>query len=265
MAIIFYEEKHAKKILGGDFEGRPSFYDLCIVSRYLKKLGKNKTQIYDDIVDLYESIDPDFNEVLSQHYIKRAIDTIDKYNLRETSPIRVTKNEINSITKAFDDFKEQKVLFIMLVLSKFKHKKDHIKNRKPSKYDGNYYVSEKLTSILKLSKVYLSKKERHEMLYRLEQSGMIRTTLNGSFQIMFVDENPRSKVEVVIVDLENIESFFPYYCVVCGKRYERKPYDKNHMCDPCSQEERRKAKQEAMANARTLTERVTSRRMSEFD
>ena len=265
MTIIFYEERHAKKILCGEFEGRPTFYDLCIAARYLKKIGKNKVQIYDDIIELYQNIEPDFNEVLSQNYIRRAIDTTDKYNLRETSPIRITKNEINSIRSAFDNYKEQKVLFVMLVLSKFKHSKKHIKNRKPSKYDDNYYVSEKLTSILKLAKVYLSKKERHQMLYALEQSGLIRTTLNGSFQIIFVDDNPRSKVESVIVDLEDIESFFPYYCTICGNRYERRPYDKNHICEPCSLEERRKAKQEAMANARTLTERVTTRRMSEFD
>ena len=265
MTIIFYEERHAKKILAGDFEGRPTFYDLCLVSRYLKKIGKNKEQIYDDIVEIYEQRDPDFNEVLSQGYIRKAVDTVDKYNLRETSPVRITKNEINSILEIFQDYKEQKVLFIMLVLSKFKHNKLHIKNRKQTKYDGNYYVSEKLTSILNLAKVHLSKKDRHKMLYDLEQSGLIRTTLTGSFQINFVDANPRSKVEVIILDLENIESFFPYYCTNCGNKYERKPYDKNHLCEDCYLEDRRKSKQEAMSNIRSNADRVISRRISEFD
>ncbi len=260
MAIIFYEERHAKKILSGNFENRPSFYDICIVSRYLKKIGKNKNQIYDDMVEVCKRSDPDFNEVLSQGYIKRAIDTVDKYDLRETSPIRITKKEIGEIIEFSEDYKYQKVLFIMLVLAKFKHNRKHIKNRKPSKYDKNYYVSEKLTHILKLAKVYLSKEDRHKMLHFFEKSSVIRTTLTGSFQINFVDDNPRSKTEVVVLDLEEMESFFPYYCTGCGDRYERKPYEKIHLCDKCYLEERRKSKQEAMSNIRDSTEKVISRR-----
>ena len=247
--MIFYEEEHVKSILNRKDMQYVSYQDLSLIARYLKtKLGKNKNQIYSDLVDYCQQNNPEFNEILARRKLKSAIKSTEKYELRKRIDIEVTKNEMNSILKTFSGYKEQKILFVMLILSKFEHYREHIKNRKETRYDDDYYTNERFTKILQMAKVYVDRSERYDILYRLEQSNLIRTTMVGSFQINFIDEN--SNVEVLITNLNDIEAFFPYYCINCRQRYDRDPYSKNQLCDECYDEKRKKDERERMRRAR---------------
>ena len=234
---VFYEEEYVERLLNSTEQKRASYKDLSLIARYLKsKLGKNKTQIYNDLVEFCEYHNPEFNEVLAHRRLKSAVRSVDRYDLRSRIDIPVTKAEMESIRNAVTDYKRQKVLFAMLVISKFEHHREHIKKRKSTRYDENYYTNQRLTKILKMAKVHVSRKERYKILYDLEHTGLITTTMVGSFQINFV--NTDSEIEVLITDLNDIESFFPYHCISCGKIYERSPYSKNQLCDKCYQEKR---------------------------
>jgi hypothetical protein len=263
--IIFYEDEYAKSLLNGAKQNkRLTFYDLCLVAMYIRDIiGKSKEQTYSDMVDFCKKNNPDFNEVLGANKLRSALNKTDTYGIRRKKSVEVTKNELEIIKNAFSDYKHQKVMFAMLVIAKFFHNKDHYKkifedknnsdgkSKKDNaldKYEKRYYVNQSLNKIFKTAKVHVQKKSRYKILYDLQQNNFIDTTLRGTFEILFVF--PDSPVEIIVDDLNNIESFFPYYCIVCGRKYKREPYSKNQLCDTCYQEKRKKDEIERMRNYR---------------
>ena len=102
--------------------------------------------------------------------------------------------------------------------------------------------------IFKAAKVHVDRKNRYKILYNLQQAGFVETTLRGTFQILFICQD--SPVEILVTDLNDIESFFPYYCVVCGERYEREPYSKNQMCKECYNDKRQRDERIRMRKTR---------------
>lgn len=232
--MIFCEKTYAENLLKNGFSKFMSYNDLAILARYYRFLGKNKTQIYDDLIDFCKKHNSDFNEVLSFKKIKNAIKTTDKYSLRIGSDTNITKVEMQKILE-LSDYKIQKVLFIMLALSKyFKQHKTNIKEKKETKYSNNFYVNEKFTNILRMAKVNLSKAKRLEMMQFLEEAGYITTTLVGSFKINFVDIY--SPIEIEILDIDNAISFFPFYCKSCGIKYIPIIRNRVGLCNTCYQE-----------------------------
>jgi len=248
--LIFYEDQYAESLLNGTKKSkRLTFFDLCMVAMYIRDvIGKSKEQTYNDLVAFCKENNPDFNEILGSRKLKAAVNKTDLYGVRKKRDIKVTKSEMETIRSAFSDYKYQKVMFAMLIVAKFFHNKDHYRAKNKTTGGEKYYVNQSLNKIFKTAKVHVRKKDRYTILYDLQQAGYIEATLRGTFEILFVDEE--SPVEILITNLNDIESFFPYYCIVCGKKYDREPYSKNQMCDSCYQEKRRRDERERMRKAR---------------
>ena len=248
--LIFYEDEYAESLLNGAKKNkRLTFFDLCIVSMYIRDvIGKSKEQTYSDLVNFCKENNPDFNEILGSRKLKAALNKTDLYGVRKRRDVEVTKSEMETIRSAFLDYKHQKVMFAMLIIAKFFHNKDHYRAKKKVKDNEKYYVNQSLNKIFKAAQVHVQKKDRYNILYDLQQEGYLETTLRGTFEILFVDDE--SPVEILVTDLNNIESFFPYYCIVCGKKYDREPYSKTQMCNSCYQEKRRQDERERMRRAR---------------
>lgn len=248
--MIFYEEEYAKNLLNGAKKNKQlTFHEISLVAIYLRNtIGKSKTQVHKDLVDFCKYNNSDFNEILGNRKLKAAIKKTDLYNIRKRHDVGVTEFEMQTIKESFDNYKCQKVLFIMLVISKFFHNKEHYRKKKPGKYDDRYYVNQSLNQVFKIAKVHVGLKERYQILYKIQQSGLIETTLRGTFEILFVDEN--SPVEILITDLNNVESFFPFYCIACGKQYERASYSKTQLCDDCYKRKRKEDERKRMQKAR---------------
>lgn len=236
--MIFCEKSYAENLLINGFSRFMSYNDLAILARYYKYLGKNKSQIYSDLINFCSKYNSDFNEVLSFKKIKNAVKTIDKYSLRIGKSVDITKAEMNSILE-LKDYKFQKVLFVMLAIAKyFKEHKTNIKEKKETKYSNNYYVNEKFTNLLKMAKVNISKTKRIEMMHALEEMGYFSTTLVGSFKINFI--NYLSPIEIHVENMDNLISFFPFYCKSCKNKYSPIPRDRMGLCGSCYQEFLRK-------------------------
>lgn len=241
MAIVFYEKEHVEAILNGSRRNKAlNFFDLSRMASYFRyEIGKSREQAKTDIIEFCKENNSNFNYVRAMKTIKNVMSWSDKHKLRTVEDIVVTKSEMSAILEAFDDYKYQKILFWMLVVAKHFHKKDHYLEHRPSAKDEIYYYNFGLAQAFRLAKVHVSKKKRFEMLYNLQQSGMIKTTHRASFEILFVDEE--SEPEIIVDNLDDIISFFPYYCDSCGKKYERRSYSKNRLCDECYKNKVRKS------------------------
>ena len=228
--MIFCEKEHAEKLLKSGFTGFMSQRDLNILARYFKSIGKNKPQIRSDIIEFCKKYNQGFNEFLFETQIKRAIDSCQKYKIREHMSISITKNELDKI-RSINNYNKEKILFVMLSIAKY-FKFNSIGQEKQSPH---FYVNAKFSQIVKMARVNINKQERNRMLFELNNSGLIETNLFGAFKINFVDEGEE---EVLIEDMNNIVDFFPVYCSSCGIKMPKK-LPRHDMCRDCYQEKRR--------------------------
>lgn len=232
--IIFCEKKHAEWMLENGFHNFMSSQDLSILARYLKYIGKNKSQIKTDLIEFCKKHNPEFNEIIYDKKLRWVINSCNKYNLRIVMDIIVTEKELETI-KSVKNYKYEKILFVMLVVSKY-FKYNRIKIEKEnSKKNENFYVNAKFTDILKQANVNVSKKERNSILFELNKTGLIEATLNGAHKINFISEESGSAV--VVNNMDAIISYFPIFCIKCGNKMDKKSY-KHDMCPSCYKEYR---------------------------
>jgi hypothetical protein len=218
--IIFYEKQYAEQLLDKGFASFMNQRDLIILAKYLKSLGKNKTQIRSDLVEFCYKYNQGFNEIIYSNKIETAIKTALKYPIKPHIDVPITVREMNAI-KSCQNYKKEKILLVMLTIAKF--------FREVTGKKGDYYVNTKFAQIVKMAKVNISKNERNEIRYELNQVGLITTSYSGGFRINFVAEGD---VAFIVTDLDNIVSFLPYYCAKCGKQIEKK-LPRHDMCKEC--------------------------------
>jgi hypothetical protein len=234
--MIFYEKEYAEILLESGFSSFMNFEELSLLAKYFKYEGKNNTQIKKSLVNFCIKFCPDFNEVLSRSKIDNAIKNSQKYGIRLEMEINVNHDEIETI-KNFGDYKKQKILFVMLVMAKyFKYNNTRLTVKKNNEYSEYFYTNYKFIDILKIAKVNIGKVERMNILYDLEQSGLITTTATGDFKINFICED--SEAEITVDNLDDIISFYPVYCEKCGKIIKNKSKMHN-LCEECYDEHRK--------------------------
>lgn len=243
-SMIFYEKDHAEKLLKTGFTSFMNYQDLSVLAKYFKHIGKNRTQIRKSLLEFCEKFTPNFNEILSRNKIEDAIKTSDEYGIRLPIDIVVTNVEID-IIKNCGDYKRQKILFVMLVISKyFKYNNTRLAP-KDDKYNNDFYVNDTFINILKIAKVNVSRVERCNILHDLQQSELIttkKTKKDISFEINFVCDD--SEVAIVVSDMNNIIGFYPFYCEKCGKVVENKA-KRHNLCNECYAENLNKRQRES--------------------
>lgn len=228
--MIFCEKQYAEDLLKYGFTGFMSQRDLNILARYFKSIGKNKKQIRSDLIEFCKKYNQGFNEFLFETQIRRAIDSSQKYKIREHIEISISEKEMD-IIRAVKNFNKEKILFVMISIAKY-FKFNHVGQEKQSPH---FYVNAKFSQIAKMARVNISKKERNQILFDLNESGLIETNLFGAFKINFVDNENE---EIIIKDMNNIISFFPIFCSSCNKKMDKK-LPRHDMCKECYQEKRR--------------------------
>lgn len=247
--IIFCEKRHAEWMLENGFHTFMSSQDLSILARYLKHIGKNRLQIKSDLIEFCKRYNPEFNEIIYDKKIRWVIDSCNKYKLRIGMEITVTEKEIE-IIKSVKNYKYEKILFVMLVISKyFKYNRIRIEKSK-AKDNESFYVNAKFTDILKQARVNVSKKERNQMMYELNKTDLIEATLNGGFKIKYIDETSASSI--IIEDIDRIIDFFPIFCAQCGNKMEKKSR-RHDMCIACYSNYRREKVKTHVRNHRVLS------------
>lgn len=230
MTLIFYEKEYAQHLLKNGFSTFMSQRDLNLLARYFKSIGMNSSKIREGLLEFCKKYNTGFNELLYEVNIRRAVESCKKYHMREHMDIIITQEELNSI-RTLSDYKQQKVLFVMLVIAKFfKLNPAAIEVR-----EHDYYVNAKFAQIVKLAKVNVDKAERNSILYALNSSGLIETNLFGGYRITFVSEGDTA---ITITDMDNMVAFFPFFCSKCGKQMDKK-LPRHDMCKECYKEKRK--------------------------
>jgi len=237
MNLIFNELKYAENLLTEHNE-KIKVADLFILAKYFRHLGKNNSQIKKDLIDYCLQHDSSFNVDLSSKMINSVLNKSKKYQLRIVESVLVTQKEIEKI-KTLNDYKCEKILFTMLVLSL-------VKGEKP---DGkNYYVNESFYRVVKLAKIAtINKAERNALMFKINSSGLAVATLYGSFKVNFVDREDKTN-SIIVDDFDNIGNFYHIYCE-CGNMIEKNSYKKS-ICSKCYKEERKRMKNEYIKNVR---------------
>jgi hypothetical protein len=232
--MVFYEKKRAKILLEQGTQSFVTYEDLSILAKYFKYIGKNKIQIEKSLIEFCEKNICNFNEILFRGKIEDAIKSCDKFGIRLHIDVPITSNELDTI-KNCGDYKRQKILFTMLVVAKyFKYNDTRLIPKKNNAHDDDFYVNIKWLDILKMAKVNVSKLERRDIIYDLEQSELVtiikRRQGGVSFQVNFIDEN--SEPIITIDDMDNVISFYYFNCEKCGKPIKDRA-KRHDLCEDC--------------------------------
>jgi hypothetical protein len=249
--LIFDEKKHALNLLKNGFStSYINFNDLCILAKYFKYIGKNRTQIRKNLQDFCIKFGQEYNEVLFRDRLENAIRQSQKYGIRIPIDINVTETELEKI-KNIGDYKRQKILFVMLVIAKYFKYTDSRLQDKRKRINTNFYVNENFIDIIELANVNIQRLERRDILYDLEQSGLISTKGNKRddiyFLINFIDEE--SDIAIVINNIDDIVKFYPVYCEKCGKIIRDKS-KRHNFCENCYKEYRKDINRQNMRRIR---------------
>lgn len=253
MEFSLDENENIDVILSEGFKNdQINFNDLCLLAKYYYwNKGYKKNKIISLVIDFSKEWDKNFNEITDRKLINNAINVAIKINIKSTKEIVITKSELDSI-EIINDFKYQKIAFIILFLSKIKHKGDN----------ENYYLGRDFDAeIIKLSKVKISKKELQFLFRLFREYGLIKSIDphkdNNFYQVIFANNNDEIVLTINSSD-ENlpIKLYVDYsggeilYCSSCGKKILRT--GRNHtLCDDCWKEKRRESNLKAIRKFRS--------------
>ena len=224
--IIFNEYKFAQEMLNRGFKKNMSSAELIVLAKYFRYIGKNEDQITDDLNIFCAKHFDGFNPIISCNKIKHVVQNSKKYPLVIPKPVPITQNEID-IIKGLNDYKSEKVIFILLVIAK------HLKLNVGI---TDYYANVKRTEMFTMAKVHTTKDEKNNIINNLDQqTGLIDTQLFGgrsscSFLITFVDED--GDAIFYVDEFDNIIGFYPHYCSECGKEINKK-WSNHEFCNEC--------------------------------
>lgn len=252
MFKIFNEEEHAQYMLKNGFMLKEfNSYELGVLAKYYFNKELNRPEVRNELISFCTKHDKNFDPIISRQTLNRLVEYGKKFDFLNIESIRITKGELETIS-SIDDFKKEKILFTMLVFSKYRHminKEKNIKIRNKNNVDQRkglekYFVTEKHSTIMKEAKVSMSVKDRNSTFRYFEDLGLLRMTMSCNFELYFVDKE-FSKDDVVI-EIDNFKNFIYHYyqwkdkgkyikCDVCGC-IEKATNNKIKYCDECAKD-----------------------------
>ena len=227
--IVFDEHEKAKEILKNGFEtGKVTKYELSLVAKEYFLLGKTGKKLENALIEFCNKYSANFNEIIYADLISDAIKRAEKYELKKSSDIIITKKELDIIKSV--PYKYAKVLFTMVALAK------NNKVNNPSKkeeYVDRYFCNSTLREVVRIAKVSATNKELVEIKHFLHaEKDLIHATKISlaSWEILIIDND--SEPEIIITDMNHLIDFFPPYCERCGKILEKKN-GRHRFCSDC--------------------------------
>jgi hypothetical protein len=234
--MIFDEEHYAINLLTNGTHGNYiKWHDLLILSKYFRFKNKKESEIREELINFCIRNNSEFNEIVFERSIDSAITKSEKQYLKLGHPVVINKSEIEAI-RTLNDYKYEKILFTMLVISRFYKTSNH-------SCSSNYYINYNFATILPMAKVYVSKSERDYIKHYFFEKKMIeavppntRYYINGrdNFKILYANDNSGSYVSVP--DPYESAYFYPIFCENCGREISKNFHQKHNLCDNCRKE-----------------------------
>jgi hypothetical protein len=243
--LIIDEFKEAERIIEKGFTRNINFSELSLLAKYYRNKEYGFVKIEKLIIKLcYEHI-PYFDEDTYTDLIHDAINVAKRFKIKENIDyVLVTKSELESIKNAPSNYR--KILFAMLVLAK-KDKFIDSRVKEGTRKEFGYYCNYKIESVADIVGVRLNHEQLNDFKYWADgQSGLIGATRKGDsfWRICFADDN--SDPCIMVDDFNNIISFLPNYCEMCGEEIK----EKKRYCDNCKKEKTKKQTNERVRKHR---------------
>jgi len=238
----YNEKKYAEEILKKGFLTDYHLYELKILVKYFKSLGKKPKERKELIYQFCEKKVQDFNRV---KYFKKINSALSYGSKKEAQliiieRIQVTDSEIEYINNLDLDEIHKKVLFSLLVQNKIIKEISNIKYGNSSDYNffggKNRYYKE----IHQISKIP-AKYKIHNIINDLSNAGLIEVRYRGRINLLFVEQIPLSDNVVIEIDtFDNIGHWFSWYngnkkiikCDKCGKLIKQTS-NRRQYCHSC--------------------------------
>ena len=240
MKTVFNEKIYAENLLKDGFTDYLTWKDLLILSKYFRSRSQKKSEIKKSIIEFYKKFSV-YNETVAGAKIDNAIKKGEKYILRISPDISITKSEVEKI-RALKNYKLEKICFVMIIISR----SNKIAFNSQS---SRYYLNMNFSEILVEAKVHASKADRNKIKHELFKLNMIcapdpnkMSEYNNHgemFELLFIEED--STDEIIVTDMNNIILFYPQKCIQCGKEIsDKKRGKRSNLCNECYNAERLK-------------------------
>ena len=237
--IILDEFSYAKNILNNGLSSFMSGKDIRLLIMYFRNIGVEESELYNKINNWLSEHEENYNEILYQEFLLRIIKTSRKNKIKKFNNIIITENEFN-IIRNIKNYRLEKILFTMLVLSKYYF----ITGKRFDEEKTNYYTL-KITPyhILKFSKT--NEKNKEWVFSQLLEKNIIDTTFgnDGAYYIININKNDNSDSKIIIEDLNNFINYYKPYCEICGIEIEKRN-NRHSMCSNCWKEHREEKQKE---------------------
>jgi hypothetical protein len=230
--IEFDELVRAQDILKNGFQkGVLTRTELFILAKYYSSIGITGIKLKKELIKFCKDNSAGFNEIIHRQTIDDALKMSEKYNMRISENVIITKKEMNIIRSL--PMRYGKVLFIIIVTAKYckEHPSKKIENYKlDNNKDYSHYKMRELVGMARLS---MDESEILSMCKYFAVENNYIKPIEGKdyiYEVFCLDDS--DEAEVVVRDMNNIISYFPPYCERCGKIIE-KTGKRQKFCKDC--------------------------------
>jgi hypothetical protein len=238
--IILDEARRAEEILSSVVL-EIKFDDVVLLAKYFFSKGLKPKQVKDKIIENCKRSEL-FNLMFFDKMIGVAVKKARLYNLRISNlKIAITKKEIDKLKKI--PHKDYEVILYMLFVAKLQKfqsiKKDAVGQVKSFRTYFNYTLEDAMYSsgVYKEHGVGSSKKDLIRIGREIFKNKIGTPFLNYNWEMICADFESRDVEFILDGDLD-FRSQIKYYCLGCGKQYDKiKRYD---FCEDCHSEDLKK-------------------------
>lgn len=242
----FKEREYAEKIISDGFQTRYVIYELKILAKYYKSVGKKPKEIRELITEFCRSNIDGFNEVKYFRKINSVLNYANnkKNKLFQIENVEVMKSELDHITSLKNlDNRHKRVLFCLLVENKISRKLSEIINGEENAYVGSVFGCNRTATYKDLADVSgvggyaaISK-----IIKELTDRGFLDVLNRGKIDLKFVEDmDITDEVGIKVSTFENTGLFYDYFigddsvidCEMCGKLIKKKSNNAKY-CEIC--------------------------------
>lgn len=230
-AEILIEKKDIKKF---------TQQDIIILAKYFDSIGIKKQDIREKILDFCNSQQIEFNEISYGWLVDNALKNIKNYKLRIPSQINITKDELDYIGQ-IGDFKEERVMFVLLCVSKYIKYTNTKKNPKNDNYDGDLFFNGKRSEIFREARYNKNASHKKEIFYKFNQMNLVETfqRRGGGSVLKIKIYSPQSEPVIWFSEIKDIYKLYLGYkedkiirCNHCGDSIVKNS-NRHKMCAKC--------------------------------
>lgn len=224
--LMYNEEINSKKIYENGFTNNEyGFYESVLVAKYFRHiLGYGDTRTKSSLIEFCKKNADFFNDVMNMKNIKSAVTKSRRPFVDKSKPISICQKEIDVI-EGVDGYKQKKVLFAVLVLSKI---------------NNGYFYNNEWNKIRRVLRSKITNKNISELMTYYASQNLLYGTKNNYHKLLFVNTEDSPVITVSSVEINNLKKVFEgvfgkdlFICADCQESHERKSYNQKR-CHECS-------------------------------